>query len=175
MTVAYRAGVAAATILAWGGLRFAPVDPIPFPRDYRLWAHVKTAIVGPQSDAFATEGGIHHVYANDEAVEGYLSGEFPDGSILVYDLLETSLVRGNTVEGKERRVDVMVKRSAKYPDTGGWGFASFAPGSREPGEARSDCFGCHQREGRDHVFSEFRSIEGLSDTTTTRAPGSRPR
>jgi hypothetical protein len=136
---------------------------------------VKTAIVGPQSDAFATEGGIHHIYANDEAVEGYLSGEFPDGSILVYDLLETSLVRGNTVEGKQRRVDVMVKRSAKYPDTGGWGFASFAPGSREPGEARSDCFGCHRREGRDHVFSEFRSIDSLSDTTTTRAPGSLPR
>jgi hypothetical protein len=36
------------------------------------------------------------------------------------------------LEGPERRVDVMVKRSARYPDTGGWGFASFAAGDREP-------------------------------------------
>jgi hypothetical protein len=139
-------------------------EPIPFPRDYRLWAHVKSAIVGPESAAFATEGGIHHIYANDEAVEGYLSGKFPEGSILVYDLLETNVVQGNTVEGRERRVDVMVKRSESYPDTGGWGFASFAPSDREPGAPKSGCFGCHSgRESRDSVFSEFRAIESLSD------------
>ena len=145
------------------GAREENSDPIPFPREYRRWAHVKSAIVGPQSAAFATEAGIHHIYANDEAIEGYLSGKFPDGSILVYDLLETSEVQGNTVEGSERRVDVMVKRSARYPETGGWGFASFAAGDREPGAPKSGCFDCHAGgESHDSVFSEFRAIQSLS-------------
>lgn len=148
------------------GPRERSEDAIPFPREYRRWAHVKSAIVGPQSDAFATEAGIHHIYANDEAVEGYLSGKFPEGSILVYDLLETSEVRGNTVEGRERRVDVMVKRSALYPDTGGWGFADFAGGDRKPQAPQADCFNCHKsRESRDFVFSEFRGIESLSEAS----------
>src|SRR4029450_2560956 len=72
---------------------------IPFPAGYRTWAHVKSVVVGPASAAFATEGGIHHIYANERAVEGYRTGTFPDGSVIVYDLLETKDVNGNLLEG----------------------------------------------------------------------------
>src|SRR5690349_4738468 len=105
----------------------AQTDEAPsFPKEFRRWAHVKTVLVGPQSAAFATEGGIHHIYANDKAVEGYDSGKFPDGSVIVYDLLKTKEVAGNIIEGETRRVDVMVKESERFASTGGWGFMSFA-------------------------------------------------
>jgi hypothetical protein len=31
--------------------------------------------------------GIHHIYANPKGVEGLNTGTYPDGSVLVFDLL----------------------------------------------------------------------------------------
>jgi len=132
-----------------------------FPKAFRKWAHVKSVLVGPQSPAFATEGGIHHIYANDKALEGYDSGKFPDGSVIVYDLLETKEVAGNTIEGQTRRVDVMVKESERYAATGGWEFLSFSGNDQTngklPAAKQAACAGCHaQKKDHDSVFSEFR-------------------
>ena len=131
-----------------------------FPKEFRKWAHVKSVLVGPQSAAFATEGGIHHIYANDKALVGYNSGKFPDGSVIVYDLLETKEVAGNTIEGQTRRVDVMVK-SERYASTGGWEFMSFSGNDQSDGKLTTTrqaiCAGCHaNRKDHDFVFSEFR-------------------
>ena len=138
-----------------------PARSIPFPVEYRTWNHVKSVLVGPSSPAFATEGGLHHIYANDLALQGYRTGRFPDGSIVVYDLLETKEAGGNTIEGAPRRFDVMVKDSRRFSDTEGWRFASFAKGDRTNGEVAEDkqrtCLGCHaKRKDRDYVFSELR-------------------
>lgn len=134
---------------------------IPFPADYRTWAHVKSVLVGPASAAFATEGGIHHIYANTPALEGYRTGRFPDGSVVVYDLLETKEAAGNTIEAAPRRLDVMVKDSRRFAETDGWRFASFAKGDRTNGQLANErqrtCLGCHaKRKDRDYVFSELR-------------------
>lgn len=140
----------------------AQTDETPsFPKEFRRWAHVKSALVGPQSPAFATEGGIHHIYANDKALRGYDSGKFPDGSVIVYDLLETKEVAGNTIEGQTRRVDVMVKHSGRYASTGGWDFMSFSGNDQTHGNLtaarQATCAGCHaHRKDHDLVFSEFR-------------------
>jgi hypothetical protein len=141
---------------------FARSDgPIPFPTEYREWAHVKSVLVGPQAPSFPTEGGIHHIYANPKAVEGYRSGTFPDGSVVVYNLLEVTATNGLTVEGPQRRLDMMVKDSQKYRETGGWGFARFMGENRTDdtltADAQRSCFACHQkRKDHDSVFSEFR-------------------
>ena len=132
-----------------------------FPKEFRRWAHVKSVLVGPQSAAFATEGGIHHIYANDRALEGYDSGKFPDGSVIVYDLLETKEVAGNTLEGQTRRVDVMIKQSERYASTGGWEFMSFSGNNQTDGKLASarqaTCAGCHShKKDHDSVFSDFR-------------------
>jgi hypothetical protein len=162
VTPARTVRVAVVACLAWAfSLWAAADDSIPFPLDFREWAHVKSAIVGPQSPAFATEGGLHHVYANRQALAGYRAGAFPDGSILVYDLLETREAGGLTSEGPERRVDVMVKDRRRYGDTGGWGFASFKSGDRTNGGLdagrKGACVSCHgKQKDRDYVFSEFR-------------------
>ena len=132
-----------------------------FPTEFRTWAHVKSMLVGPRSQAFATDGGIHHIYANDKALEGYESGKFPDGSVIVYDLLETKEVLGNTIEGQTRRVDVMVKQSERYASTGGWEFMSFSGNDQSNGTLsavrEATCAGCHaNKKDHDFVFSEFR-------------------
>jgi cytochrome P460 len=136
-------------------------DTAHFPTEFRKWAHVKSVLVGPQSAAFATEGGIHHIYANEKALDGYKTGKFPDGSVIVYDLLETKEIAGATMEGPTRRIDVMVKQSERYRTTGGWEFMSFPGGNPANGnltaERQAVCSTCHaNRKDNDFVFSEFR-------------------
>src|SRR5262249_13868792 len=63
---------------------------VDYPAGYRKWAHVKSmAIVSDKNPLYASFGGIHHVYANPEALVAFVKGgTFPDGSVIVFDLLE---------------------------------------------------------------------------------------
>jgi hypothetical protein len=139
----------------------SPADSIAYPQDYRKWIHVKSQIIGAQSPFFAGSGGIHHIYANDKAMEGLQTGKFADGSILVFDLLEARETAGVTVEGARQRIDMMVKDTQRFTASGGWGFERFTGDSRTDRplteENRTLCFTCHEkRKARDYVFSEFR-------------------
>ena len=134
-------------------------SPIAFPEDYREWTHVKSALVGPDGPDFETNGGYHHFYANDKAMEGYRSSTFPDGSILIDDGLEATEKGGVTTEGARRRVAVMVKDSRRFRDTQNWGFEVFPRDSREgvlTAAGRQACLACHQQAGQDLVYSRFR-------------------
>jgi len=46
--------------------------------------------------------GIHHVYANDKALEGLKHGDYPDGAVLVFDLLDYQEKDHALTEGKRR-------------------------------------------------------------------------
>jgi len=148
--------------MTWSlSLSAKPENAVPYPEGYRLWAHVMSALVGPQSPAFESSGGIHHIYANEKAMEGYRIGRFPDGSVIVADFLETRENAGVTTEGPRRRIDVMVKNSKRYAETGGWGFESFRGDSQTDrmvtAEGATKCFACHAKQKeRDSVFSAFR-------------------
>lgn len=138
----------------------AALARIPFPDGFRQWTHVKSAIVTSGHPAAAAEGGIHHIYANPKAAEGYSSGQFPEGAAIVYELLETTEKDGVISEGPRRRLDLMVKDSAAFPTTAGWGFARFrevSGASELSDEARVACFECHRRAaGHGFVFSRMR-------------------
>lgn len=135
-------------------------EEIPYPNGYRQWTHVKTAINGPASPI--THTGFHHIYANAKAMEGYRTGKFPDGSILVFDVLEaTEQVNGNISEGNRKLIDVMIKDTQKYDSTGGWGFEEFKGNSLTDRSilhlAKQKCFNCHAKQKmNDFVFSNFR-------------------
>jgi len=154
--------LAAACILTWSlSLWAKPNDAVPYPAGYRLWAHVRSALIGPKNPAFENSGGIHHIYANEKAMEGYRDGRFPDGSVLVADFLETRESEGVTIEGPRRRIDVMVKDSKRFAATGGWGFEQFRGDSQTDrlvtAETAATCFACHSKQKeRDSVFSVFR-------------------
>jgi hypothetical protein len=134
--------------------------PVPFPTEYRTWAVTRSFLVGPEAKNFATVGGFHHYYANEKAMEGFRTGQFPEGSVVVDERLEARQEAGTTLEGAKKYVAVMQKEATRYQSTGGWGFDVFHDEDRTQGaiaSARARCFSCHsQRKDHDFIFSEFR-------------------
>ena len=133
---------------------------IAYPAGYREWVHVKSGVIGP-AFPMESEQGLHHVYANKTALAGFESGAFDDGSILVYDLVSLTEKSGIGSEGARRRIDVMVKDSKLYPDSGGWGFGRFMGDDHDHDvltpDVRHTCFQCHENQkAHGLVFSEFR-------------------
>lgn len=134
---------------------------VPYPTDYRDWHHVKSMVIEAGHPLHGAFGGIHHIYANDTAMEGYRSDSFADGSILIFDLLESNYDGNAITEGPRKVLGVMHKNTARYTATGGWGFEGFAngdPAQRVVGDsAASACFACHvpQKE-QDYTFSRLR-------------------
>jgi hypothetical protein len=134
---------------------------VPYPTDYRDWYHVKSMVIEQGHPLYEAFGGIHHIYANQQALQGYRSNRFPDGSIIVFDLLEVIQTDNAITEGARKVVGVMLKDSSKYSATGGWGFEGFGggdAGNPVVGEnAPSACFDCHQpQKSQDFTFSRLR-------------------
>jgi hypothetical protein len=154
------ASLAAAGLLA-ATLAFADAGSVDYPTGYREWTHVKSMVIEEGHPLFASFGGIHHLYANEKALEGYRTGKFPDGAVIAFDLLEAARAEGAVTEGARKVLGVMQKDAAKFASTGGWGFEGFAGGDatkRAVGANAADaCYGCHASQaGRDYVFSAWR-------------------
>ena len=134
---------------------------VAYPTGYRKWAFVKSMVIySDKHPLFAEFGGLHHVYANAEAMRALVKGgTFPDGSVLVLDLLEAKDESGAWVEGSRKLVGVMEKDRARFKATGGWGFEAFKGGSqteRTVTDASAQCFSCHQKQkDNDFVFSGY--------------------
>ena len=132
-------------------------DSIAYPEGYRRWTHIKSGVVGPDHPNVKYRG-FNHVYANDKAFQGYETGIFPEGSVIVFDVIEASTNDHYTAEGKRHHMDVMVRDAVKFATTGGWGYAQFesdgAPRALTV-ETTTKCYQCHLKQS-DHVFSEFR-------------------
>lgn len=135
--------------------------PVPYPDGYRNWRHVKSMVIEQGHPLFESFGGFHHIYANAKALEGYRSGSFPDGSVLVFDLLEAVSSDNAITEGRRKVVGVMVRNRRLYAATGGWGFEGFKGDSRTErvvgANAKTACFDCHAAQSEaDYVFSKLR-------------------
>lgn len=153
----------ASALFLWAQTDKAASFPeVPYPKGYRDWTHIKSNLIGPQSPNYAQIGGYQHVYANKIGMEGYRTGQFPEGSVLVYDFLESrETAPGNIAEGPRRFTSVMVKDSKRYAATGGWGYEEFRGDSETErmiaAEASTKCFACHSsKKDRDYVFSSYR-------------------
>ena len=100
--------------------------------------------------------GLHNVYVQRDAVSAYRkSGEFPDGTVLIKELLKAttgSMTTGTVSWGAEvEGWFVMVKdRHSRFPDHplwgDGWGWVLF--NSDEPtrpvtNNYKTECMGCH--------------------------------
>lgn len=130
-------------------------DEVPWPEGYRDWSHVKSAYTGKASPAWPKYGGLHNIYANDLAMQGYRSGKFPIGSVIAFDQLDAK-VSDAGIEPTERKfVDVM----RKGPD--GWVFGEYAPGGGKrlinAADGVKQCAACHANPAtQDGVFSRYR-------------------
>jgi hypothetical protein len=153
--------LAVAVLAASFAASAADPAPVPYPTGYRDWHHVKSMVINPGHPLYGAFGGIHHIYGNAKAVAGYKAGKFPDGSVIVFDLLTATTADNAIVEGQRKVVGVMHKDARKWAATGGWGFEGFKGDSKTEravgANAAEACFGCHapQKE-RDYTFSVLR-------------------
>jgi len=133
---------------------------VAYPEGYRNWHHVKSMVINSGHPLFDTFGGLHHVYANTKAQTGYAQGRFPDGAVIVFDLLDVNVADSTIQEGDRKLIGVMSKDAKKYAATGGWGFEGFKGDTRERLVTQANaegCFGCHTgQEQSDFVFSKAR-------------------
>jgi len=147
--------------LATAATAFAADPEVPYPSNYRDWHHVKSMVIEPGHPLFESFGGIHHLYANRAAIEGYQADRFPDGAVIVFDLLEAVQGDNAVTEGTRKIIGVMHKDATKYATTGGWGFEGFGDGDPTnrvvTDNAASACFACHQPQtNQDYTFSRLR-------------------
>jgi Cytochrome P460 len=137
----------------------ADLATISLPPDYESWRHVKTQIIqeGPGFERF---GGMHHIYANERALQGLRSRRFEQGAILVAEF-RTSARQDNLIDaGAIRMVDVMVFDPRRFADTDGWGYAEFVGPELTVRrfDSRAECHACHaKRADKGHVFTELRA------------------
>ncbi len=136
-------------------------DSVKYPEAFRRWPHVHTAVLMPGTNSqLISEEGMRHIFANEKALGGYASGNFVDGSIIVYELREIQQQKNGVIfEGERKRVDVMMKDAGLYKSTGGWRFERFW-GNDQAHDALHDsgisCFECHSKaNAHGFVFSQL--------------------
>jgi hypothetical protein len=162
-----RKRVIAATVAAtvavssyWAVAEVQREKGVDYPSDYRSWQHVKTMIIQPGHALEDPFGGIHHIYANSKAMSGLTIGQYEDGAVFVFDLLDYDNSNNTIVETVRKRLDVMQYDREQFLETGGWGFESFVGDSmteRVEQDVVTACFNCHipARESN-YVYSQYR-------------------
>jgi hypothetical protein len=138
-----------------------PIFVTKIPPGYRDWTLISVA---------HEEGSLNSIGAvlgNDLAIKAYREGKlpFPDGAIIAAlhyrhaPSEENNKVFGQPqsfVAGPATNIQFMVKDSAKYAATGGWGFATFVGGKPSDAASMKSCFPCHnQIKARDLVFTRY--------------------
>jgi Cytochrome P460 len=137
------------------------VEPaVKFPEPFRSWKHVKSMVINQGHPLFGAVGGIHHLYANPKALQGYQSRKFPDGAVIAFDLFE-AVDKDNAISEGPRKAVVVMERSAKrFAATDGWGYQVFDPKSRKgtlDTKGAAECAACHaSQKDAGYVFSELR-------------------
>lgn len=140
---------------------------VPYPDGYRNWRHVTSTVLPPKdgatnlpsdgAKAAAPHGLMFNIYANEKALEGYRTGHFPEGAVLIADWFVLEKKGPELVQGRRKSINVMI-RDARHTATGGWGFEDFDEDSHTIRNVKQNavkmCFECHARaKDREHVFS----------------------
>jgi hypothetical protein len=138
-------------------------------RGYEAWQLVSISQNG---------GHIAAIVANPVMIKAYEAGvpgngkPFPDGAKMVkihWTPKKMETFPSATVPGAQHDVDLMVKDSKRFADSGGWGYATFdydassdtfTPGTladKPPQGNDAKCgFACHTTvKARDYVFTDF--------------------
>lgn len=151
------AALGASVCLAEAEAPAPALNGIAQPPGYQNWRVIG---VSSRSD----NGSLRAILGNSVAVEAARAGHtnpWPDGSMLAKVAWKQSAhpkFPAATVPGAFVHTDLMVKDSAKYAATGGWGFARWVGESRTPygqdANFAQECFACHsQAADADRVFT----------------------
>jgi hypothetical protein len=125
------------------------------PKGYEKWEKSKEKVVNDKNSLFY---GIHYIYVDKKAMQAYKSGgKYPEGSRFVVVFYNIKEEGGKPVQGKKNMV-VMMEKSRKHQETGGWLFAGFNPDGKPSGvDPVKNCFECHQKDPQaiDLVISKY--------------------
>lgn len=158
MKVVLVAALVISTLTAAGA---AETPTVSYPTGYRDWKHVKSMVIQPGHGLYDAFGGIHHLYANKKAEQGYKTGKWPDGAVIVFDLLDAKSADNTVTEGARKVVGVMHRDAKKFAATGGWGYEGFKGDSNSDravgANAAAACHQCHiAQKDSGYVFSKLR-------------------
>ena len=176
-SITFRTWIAIAGALALVQAAGAADSSFTPPAGYRDWPLISVAAVGPPLNDVRAKLG------NEIAMKAFREGTipYPDGAIIArLAWKQTTSEENNTafrLEGQEKglspaviakaidssfvagaatNVQFMVKDSAKYASTGGWGFFQFTNGKLDSTPAATTCFACHApNKARDFVFTRY--------------------
>jgi hypothetical protein len=134
----------------------SPIFGVTIPPGYRQWE-----MVAPSHEAGNLDE-LRGILGNPIAMKAYRDGTlpFPDGSVLAklaWKHVPSTEQEGAFVPGRATTVQIMVKDSKRYPDTGGWGFGRFIDGKPVDEAQHRTCFACHSAnvKGHDFVFTRL--------------------
>lgn len=141
----------------------SPIYGVTLPKGYRDWRLVSVAHeAGKNND-------IRAILGNDMAIAAFRSGKrpFPDGTIIARVAWQYRRSARNDavfpapqsfVAGEPTNVQVIVKDSRRYPNSGGWGYGQFDGGKPNRDAALiGRCFACHAKleKRADFVFTRY--------------------
>jgi hypothetical protein len=163
IAVTTTAGMAAFTVRAsmQADKKTTPISGLDLPRGYRDWMLISIAHEAGNLNDFRA------VLGNDVAIGAYRKERlpFPDGTMIVrlawryVPSEENNKVFGREqsfVAGTPINVQLMIKDSKKYAETGGWGFGQFKDGKPADEAEPKTCFSCHEpAKARDFVFTRY--------------------
>ena len=141
--------------------RLEDPEQVPYPTGYRGWTHIKSKVALSNNTANKSSSTYHHIYANDLALQGYKTGKFPKGSVIVADFIAAVDSSSALFEGQRKYIDVMIRNTEQYASTGGWGFEEFDKDSKTARKVNlvnaQACFNCHKSQAaNEFVFSKYR-------------------
>ena len=146
-----------------GGLSFSEI------KGYESWHAISLS---------RSDKAVAIILGNPVMIDAYKAGipangqPVPDGAKMAkvhWAPKQSEFFPSATVPGSQLNVDVMVKDSKRFADSGGWGYAvfdyneasdTFTPGTKEgspPQGNDAKCgFSCHKKaKTRDYVFTEY--------------------
>jgi Cytochrome P460 len=129
----------------------SPIYGVTIPKGYRQWP-----FVAPSEEADPLNE-LRIIVGNPIAMKALEKNTlpFPDGSVLVklaWKRVPSAEFAPASVPGTATTLQVMVKDSKRYPDSGGWGFGRFIGGHPTDLAQHQTCFACHQARVKNHDF-----------------------
>ena len=146
-----------AIVLSISSLAMAASTPA-LPKKYSSWQRSIRKVETDKSSLFY---GIHYIYADKKAMQGYQAGNrFPEGSTIVVDYF--NIKNGDTSKDGPKNMIVLMRKDKRAKDSGGWLFAGYGadskPSSLDPVKT---CFDCHKKDAaqRDYVISTIKDFK----------------
>ena len=171
LCIALCAWAAVASVLAQqpAAPAFTSAGQLVRPLDYRSWVFVTSGLgmtYGPAKPAEGQPPLFDNVFVTRDAYNEFLSsGAWPDKTMFILEgrraEANVSINNGGHTQGQMAFMEAAVKDTARFKNTGGWGYFSFVSrgGLVESAAAlppTASCYACHSANTAvDNTFVQF--------------------